>query len=224
MTTRIIEIAKTMGRNDICDCGSGKKYKKCCMVVESTGTAKLSVEDTALFFRINMHLMGYVGKTKNKVMVLDAMDDMRGYQNYMADMRDICWEKPRNFIHKYLITNKDIGARERAIMEEWSQRYIKGDFFIVDFKPEYAVVMHAEKKGKKGILYGVKGLTDSLAHVVKRQKPIAVQMILLPFEGKIIYDGMLNYLNNDVLGEDSRNDLLDVYQEILKEDGIITEL
>ena len=30
-----IEAVKVPNRNDLCPCGSGKKYKKCCMAVDS---------------------------------------------------------------------------------------------------------------------------------------------------------------------------------------------
>lgn len=38
-------LATKIGRNDTCPCGSGKKYKKCCMVAESMSTAKLTSID-----------------------------------------------------------------------------------------------------------------------------------------------------------------------------------
>jgi uncharacterized protein YecA (UPF0149 family) len=30
-----------IGRNDLCDCGSGKKYKKCCETKAATGQSRL---------------------------------------------------------------------------------------------------------------------------------------------------------------------------------------
>ena len=93
----------------------------------------------------------------------------------------------------------------------------------MDFKPEYAVVMHMDHKSKRCSLYGVKGLTDSVAHVAKRQKPVAVQMLLLPFEGRIIYNGMMSYLKFDFT-ENEIDNLTDVYESILEDESIITEL
>ena len=31
LSTEPIRVEKTVGRNDPCPCGSGKKYKKCCL-------------------------------------------------------------------------------------------------------------------------------------------------------------------------------------------------
>jgi len=221
--SRLIEIAKPPGRNEPCPCGSGKKYKKCCMSGESSGNATLSAEDTKLFFRIFNGLMASVSKDEKKIMVLDSENDMRGYQNFIADMRDICWQDPVKYIHNYIVKDNDMDDRTRSILEEWEQKHIIGTFFIMDFKPEYAVIMHADFEEKSGKLYGVKGLTDSVAHVAKRKKPVAVQMMLLPFEGKIVYDGMMNYLKFDFT-EDEVKLLTDVYDAILKEESIITEL
>ena len=223
MAVRLIEIAKTPRRNEPCLCGSGKKYKKCCMLLEASGAAKLSSEDTDLFFRINMGLMGHVAKTENKVMVLDSPNDMREFQEFTTDMREICWKQPETYITEYLRINEELGEREHAILEDWLKKYIMGDFFIMDFKPAYTVVMHVDYESKKGTLYGIKGLTDSLAHVVKRQKPIAAKMILLPFEGKIVYDGILNYLKSD-FSEHEVESLTDIYNSILEDEGVVMEL
>lgn len=38
-------LATKIGRNDTCPCGSGKKYKKCCMVEKSMSTAKVASID-----------------------------------------------------------------------------------------------------------------------------------------------------------------------------------
>ena len=193
------------------------------MLLEASGAAQLSPGDKDLFFRINLGLIGHVGKSKNRVMVLDSPNDMRGFQNFSADMREICWEQPETFIREYLRTNEELSARERAMLEDWGSKYIKGDFFVMDFKPEYSVVMHVDHKSRRGTLYGIKGLTDSLAHVVKRQKPIAVKMILLPFEGKIIYDGLLNFLKDDFTESEVEN-LTEVYHSILEDEGIVMAL
>ena len=194
------------------------------MSIENTGAAKLSSEDNATFFRINNGLLTYVGKVKKKIMVLESETDMHGFRSYLADMREICWKKPKEYIRKYLLENTELDMRERTILEEWGQKYIADDFFIMDFKPEYAVVMRVDRKTGKCILYAVKGLSDSLAHVVNRQKPLIVQLLLLPLEGKIIYDGMVGYLNNDIFDEENINALQDIYQNTLAESGIVMEL
>jgi len=48
-------------------------------------------------------------------------------------------------------------------------------------------------------------------------------MLLLPFEGKIIYDGMMSYLKFDFTENEIEN-LTDVYESILEDESIITEL
>ena len=226
MNGRIIETTKTLGRNEPCHCNSGKKYKKCCMAMELAGSAKLSAADTALFFRVNMGLLGYVGKVEKKILMLESEKDIAGYQNYTVEMREICWKNPEFYIQKYINENKELGERECAILESWSQKYIIDDFFIMDYTPEYAIVMRIVKEENKAVLYAVKGLTDSLSHVTKKKKPFVAQMILLPFEGKIIYDGLLNPLDSDILinDDEARMHLFNVYNEFLQNDGIVMEL
>lgn len=63
-----------IGRNDLCSCGSGKKYKKCCMAVEDFSTTNI----TTLDFKwhqvrqlegavIDQHLLPYVKKLPDDV-------------------------------------------------------------------------------------------------------------------------------------------------------------
>jgi hypothetical protein len=44
---------KEIGRNDLCHCGSGKKYKKCCLEKDKERVLKEEVENTAFAFKEN---------------------------------------------------------------------------------------------------------------------------------------------------------------------------
>ncbi len=72
-----------IGRNDICPCGSGKKYKKCCME-----TASIPVDFAWRKLRqlegiiMDKHLIPYAMETLPKVAVEAAVEDffLRNYQ------------------------------------------------------------------------------------------------------------------------------------------------
>jgi len=75
-------LATKIGRNDTCPCGSGKKYKKCCMVSESMSTTNLTsidfkwrqlrqLENTVVY----QHLLPYVKNELPEKIMKSALVD-----------------------------------------------------------------------------------------------------------------------------------------------------
>ena len=50
------------GRNEPCPCGSGKKFKKCCALIEDSGAAQLSHTERKLFYETWYKLLDYVNQ------------------------------------------------------------------------------------------------------------------------------------------------------------------
>ena len=60
--------SKKIGRNDLCRCGSGKKYKKCCLDKDETETSKKRMGDYYEQMRMEDHL------TKSQIATRKALD------------------------------------------------------------------------------------------------------------------------------------------------------
>jgi hypothetical protein len=72
-------------------------------------------------------------------------------------------------------------------------------------------------------LYAVKGMTTSIAEAMRRELPVMLETVLLPFGGKIIYDSFM--ISNDIsFGDDIRKMLEDEYAKSKDRYGIITEI
>jgi hypothetical protein len=175
-----------VGRNDPCPCGSGKKYKKCCAVFEDAKTAQLTSDECRLFYETWYGLMGFVNKRKNVI----KAEIKPEYPNAVSDMmvhkvREVLWEKPE-LIDEY-ISETALPQEKIDILKLWRTNYKKGMFFILEYQPEYAVAIAPNGQGEDR-LYGIKGISTSIANALQRDLPLQIETVLLPFKGKIIYD------------------------------------
>lgn len=68
-----------MGRNEPCDCGSGKKYKKCCLLKDAPNIINIDIPWKKLRQLegriVDNHLLGYVEKHASKAMFQDAINE-----------------------------------------------------------------------------------------------------------------------------------------------------
>lgn len=78
-------------------------------------------------------------------------------------------------------------------------------------------------QGEPARVYGVLGLVSPLEEVVHMPVPALVRMTLLPFEGKITYDGLLAPYNV-YFGGGIRSNLNDIYRSAGERGAIITAL
>lgn len=182
-----------IGRNDPCPCGSGKKYKKCCAVFDDTKKAQLSLVECRLFYETWYGLMGFVNERKN---VIKAKIRPQ-YPNPVNDMmvhkvREVMWENPE-LIDEY-ISETELPQEKIDILKLWRTNHKKGMFLLFEYQPEYAVAIASDEKGEDR-LYGIKGISNSIANTLQRDLPVMFQTVLLPFMGKIIYDSFLSTMS-----------------------------
>lgn len=206
------------GRNDPCPCGSGKKYKKCCAIVDDAKTAQLSSEECRLFYETWYGLMGFVNEQKH--VIKDRIKPE--YPNAVSDImvhkvREILWEEPE--LIDYYINEKKLTQEKVEILKLWRKDHKKGMFLIMEYQPEFAVLIATNHLGEDR-LYGVKGISTSLSDVLQRALPTQVEGVLLPFKGKIIYDSFMDTLPIG-FGEGAKQHFSKIHQNALKH-GIIT--
>ncbi|MEO0768362.1 MAG: hypothetical protein AAFY72_02855 [Cyanobacteria bacterium J06649_4] len=105
---------------------------------------------------------------------------------------------------------------ELAIVSGW-KNFIKGDFYIERFLKKHSIFISDSDD-----VYAVLGLTDAPSEFIdKRDLPIRIKTILLPFKGKIVYDGFLRFYNI-YFGSGIRSELKQVYL-IAKDNGAIIQ-
>jgi hypothetical protein len=104
------------------------------------------------------------------------------------------------------------------ILSQWKY-HVAGKFFIVRYLRHCAVFLVANPP----TAYGVLALTDPFEKLLGQQLPIVAETVLLPFKGKIVYDGIMvpyRVSNDPGIGRD----LDETYEEAKEKLGIVTSL
>ncbi|GHV89148.1 hypothetical protein AGMMS50267_15080 [Spirochaetia bacterium] len=208
--------------NDPCPCGSGKKYKKCCALIADSGLAQLSLSERQIFYVTWYKLLDFVNRKKDVVdikiaPVYPAFHD----ETELYKIREKLWENP-GIIRDFLNSGAALSETEAGLLNAWEKKYVKGNFLLIKYESGYAVFMRTNK-GKKSKLYGVKGMTTSIAEAMSHELPVMLETVLLPFQDKIIYDSFL--ISQRVsFGKGICAGFDEEYQQAKKEFGIQTQL
>ncbi|MCL2427435.1 MAG: SEC-C domain-containing protein [Oscillospiraceae bacterium] len=217
----IVTLAKKVGRNERCPCGSRRKFKKCCFFTESTSISTLPRDERLAFFSLWYPLLEYVNRILRLGLDIDLENELPKIEVVMI-LRERLWEDPSlisRFIRdtggKYVITPEGV-----QIFKSWENQHVKGTFFVVKYTPEYAVLMPIESE-KNPVFYGVRGLESTIAEVLNYKVHTIIDTVLLPYDGKIVYDGLIApyplVISNDITDQISKK-----YEEAVRGSRIIT--
>ena len=139
-----------------------------------------------------------------------------------AKLRDRLWEHPQ-LIDDYLEGyGHNLSQEEVATVNLWKDR-ISGRFIILKQLKKQAIFIHLDD-GEK--IYGVLGLESSMAEMTQIMDmpfPLMVNAVLLPFDGKVVYDGFLKPYAVS-FGRGVRSDFNDLYRDVKSENRIIAEI
>ena len=186
-----LHLARKIEPGEPCPCGSGKKYKKCCKNIERSDGARLSGDESYFFYATWYKLLDFVNK---KLKIVDCEispwpeDEHDGTACFK--IRERLWENPK-IIDEFLRGAKGLSYEETCLLRSWEERHVKGEFVAAKYLPQYAVLMHVGDMGKTRRLYGAKGITSSIAEVLQFKLPVALNAVLLPFAGRIIFDSFI---------------------------------
>lgn len=139
-------------------------------------------------------------------------------------IRNNLWENPE-YITEYLESDeaKTINSSERQTLADWHGKFIKGRFLIHKHLSGYSVFQAFEREKDKR-LYAVCGITNSIEDALSgNETPVLVDAVLLPFNGKIVYDTFLVPYSLD-FQSNVKMAFADFYKEAEAEYGIITTI
>jgi len=218
----VLNLPKKTEPNQPCPCGSGKKYKKCCSRIGKSGTAQLSFSERKLFYETWYKLLDFVNQ-KHKLFNMKIKPVYPAYRDeeILHKIREKLWANPK-VISEFLNSTGSLSDEEIGLLTSWEKNYIKGEFLLIKYEPEHAVLMHINKGGPP-MLYAIKGMTNSIAEAMQRRLPVMLETVLLPFGDKIIYDSYM--ASRDItFGEGIRDDLEQEYAIIMEKYGLTTKL
>ncbi|SBT05851.1 conserved hypothetical protein [Candidatus Accumulibacter aalborgensis] len=134
-------------------------------------------------------------------------------------IRDAVYAQPQ-LIDQFVQENpSQLTAEELAIVAGW-QHAVIGKFYVFRYLQQYAVFLSTGDPVKA---YGVLALATSFEELVGPYLPVIVKGVLLPINGRIIYDGLLTGYNI-FFGPGIRRSLNEDYKRAKENYGIITSL
>lgn len=113
----------------------------------------------------------------------------------------------------------NLSTDELDIVRSW-QHLVHGTFYILREMAKYTAFLSTDKPP---VAYGVLALSDPFDLLIGRPLPVMVQTVLLPFKGKIVYDGLMTSRNIS-FGPGIRRSFNESFKEAKARHGIVTSL
>jgi hypothetical protein len=147
---------------------------------------QLSQEDASLFFKLMPALQTFANQQLKIMKGLKDVEDYKAISNEeRVELRNAVYENPK-VIDDFVRENPfSFSQDELAIVSGW-KNFIADSFFIAQLTKKHAIFIHDED------VYAVLALAQPLQDILwGAPLPVYVKTVLLPFKGKIIYDGLL---------------------------------
>lgn len=150
----------------------------------------LSQAEAALFYKLMVGLQCYVCQQLDLYPQVNSPDAYRQLdQSAKLVVRNKLYNQPE-LIDAFVKANPlTLPTADLAIMQHW-QNFVAGDFYVERYLPSYSIWIAAAPPAH---VYAVYGIAQPIEAIVERvYLPLRVNSVLLPFQGKIIYDGFLS--------------------------------
>jgi hypothetical protein len=112
-----------------------------------------------------------------------------------------------------------LAPADLVLVAGWRHR-LEGDFIIERYLKAHTVFL---SEGSPARAYGVLGLVSPVEEIIETPLPVYVQAVLLPFEGRIIYDSLLAPYPI-AFGPGIRRSLREAYRDAQEREGVLTAL
>jgi len=180
---------------------------------------KVSRQDADLFYTLMWPLQFFVHQ---RLHILPDVDTLPAYIACPSDHKlQVCQAlyEHVDLIDAFLQENPQHFSEETlALIATW-KHYQAGDFYIERLLKTHAIFIASDDK-----VYAVLALHDAFQEMFHhRQLPVFVKAVLLPFKGKIIYDGLLQGYNL-FFGRGISSDLKETYLAAKQQGRIINSL
>lgn len=177
----------------------------------------LTPTETERFYRIWWPLLHYTNWQRHLVPDLPVQGPITSPE--ALKIRQALWAD--DALRESFIADNPVqlSSADLAVVASWRYRRA-GRFFVLRYLKKYTIFLD---DGSPPHAYGVLGLTDPFQVLIGPYLPVLVQAVLLPFEDKIIYDGLLSYYNI-TFGRGIRENLNTTFRDAQEREGIITSL
>ena len=154
----------------------------------------LTFDEGNLFYDLYAALLSFANR--KLVVSPDQFSNSREYTSTPPDarvaIRDALFAH-REMTDEFVRDNPaNLKADDSEIVGSWKHAVV-GKFYVFRYLKKYTVFLTSGGSPNKA--YGVLGLADPLEEVIGPSLPRLVTTVLLPFRGKIIYDGLVSGYN-----------------------------
>lgn len=180
---------------------------------------KLNTQEAELFFELTWALQFFVNRKKEIIPDIHSIQDFKELpQERRFQVREALYESPE-LIDAYVAQNPDgFDSEKLGIIKQWKD-FIYDDFHIERYLKNYAIYI-----GTKGKVFAVLALHQDFDEMFPRNYlPMYVKAVLLPFKGRVIYDGFLQSYNIHYGGGMKRS-LKEAYMRAKQNEKIIHTL
>ncbi|MFO7638203.1 MAG: hypothetical protein R6X14_02710 [bacterium] len=142
----------------------------------------------------------------------------------VAEMDQDDWIRIRNLLYEHPALFESfadanpygLADEELATVRSW-KHFLQGRFFVWRCLKKHTVLL--DEEGNRAL--GVVALNKPFAEIFRDSLPAAVEMVLLPFKGRIIYDGLMASYPV-VFGPGMKRMLNDAYRRAKAREGVVT--
>ncbi len=180
---------------------------------------QLSERDIKRFFQVYMSLLFYANRRLRILEGLSSVADLRELTHeFIASVAEPLHDNP-DIIEDFVRENPaGLGSDDLELARSWVDA-ASSEFIVLKHLSRYTVFLDPSGAGKA---YGVLGLSDALQDTFPHL-PVVMRTVLLPFEGKIVCNGLF-HVYRVFLGPGYRRSMEDAYRDAKARFGVITSL
>jgi hypothetical protein len=181
----------------------------------------LTPQDAELYFKLHRALMFFVNQRLRVI-----PDDVASPDEFSSlspqvrlEVRD-AFLKHTDLIDAFVEENPaHLTADELDIVRSW-RHLVHGKFYVFRQLKKYMVFLSTDQQP---IAYGVLALSQPFEELVGPYLPVLTETALLPFQGMIVYDGLMSSYRLS-FGPGIRRSLKESFKEAKARHGIVTSL
>lgn len=180
----------------------------------------LAPQDAHQFFGLLRQLMFFVSERRQ---IAPGASNPSEFSHCSTEVRvqvrDALLDR-MEYIDEFVAENPfRITDQELEIVRSW-RHLVFGRFIILRQLKKHAIFL---SPNNPPVAYGVLSLTDRLTELIPPGLPHLVRTVLLPFKGRIVYDGLLESYA-DTFNPQLRRDLNALYKDLQERQRIVTSL
>jgi hypothetical protein len=151
---------------------------------------KLSTQDTTLFYELMWALQFFVNQKLNILPVKTLDDYIALSAEEKFKVREALYEG-KQWIDLFVKENPEQFSEDKLLIVSKWRDFIEGEFYIERFLKKQAILISQDNR-----VYGVIGLHQGFDEMIHPSNlPLLIKTVLLPFAGKIIFDGLFQGYN-----------------------------